>query len=537
MKRDSMGRGFAILSIASIVSKVLSVIYVPILTRIIGDYGMGIYGKTYEIFVFVYALTNVGIQVAISKHVAELEAVGNYKDSIKTFKMSRTIFLVIGTVFTLALMFGSHFLAEISGSSDLVYPLIFLSPTVLITTVLVTYRGYFQGRNQAKPLAVTTVIEQVINVVLSLACAYVLMRFGAVFGAAGGTIGTSVGALIALIYLVYIYNIYGGEREARDKQNPDIERQSNKEIFRTLLKYAIPITLCTGLQNLGSIIDMLVVSNRLIVAGFSHKDATILFGFLSTRYKSLYNVPMVFITSLGYMAMPTIARGFALKDKKLVKDKINFALRMAYIVSVPAAFGLAILAPDLYKYLYAQTDGSGLMMVGSAIIPLMGIVLIQDVILQSVNQFYYVLIALAIGVGVKFLCDMYLVAIPAINIYGAVIGGVLAFLTILILNHFRMQKSLKIKISIIKLLARPLLASICMSILIIAIKQGLGLFVNLESLDALIGLVLLIVIVVIASFVYLCVLVYTGGLRRGDLEDISPKIIRKLPGFLKKRLR
>ena len=116
MKRDSMGRGFAILSIASIVSKVLSVIYVPILTRIIGDYGMGIYGKTYEIFVFVYALTNVGIQVAISKHVAELEAVGNYKDSIKTFKMSRTIFLVIGTVFTLELMFGSHFLAEISGS-------------------------------------------------------------------------------------------------------------------------------------------------------------------------------------------------------------------------------------------------------------------------------------------------------------------------------------------------------------------------------------------------------------------------------------
>ena len=226
---------------------------------------------------------------------------------------------------------------------------------------------------------------------------------------------------------------------------------------------------------------------------------------------------------------------------------LYIAINLAYLwvlpanelakVSVPAAFGLAILAPDLYKYLYAQTDGSGLMMVGSAIIPLMGIVLIQDVILQSVNQFYYVLIALAIGVGVKFLCDMYLVAIPAINIYGAVIGGVLAFLTILILNHFRMQKSLKIKISIIKLLARPLLASICMSILIIAIKQGLGLFVNLESLDALIGLVLLIVIVVIASFVYLCVLVYTGGLRRGDLEDISPKIIRKLPGFLKKRLR
>ncbi|MDO4535628.1 MAG: polysaccharide biosynthesis protein [Clostridium perfringens] len=537
MKSDSMGRGFAILSIASIVSKILSVIYVPILTRIIGDYGMGIYGKTYEIFVFVYALTNVGIQVAISKHVAELEAVGNYKDSIKTFKMSRTIFLIIGTVFTLALMFGAHFLAEISGTPDMVYPLVFLAPTILITTVLVTYRGYFQGRNQATPLAITTVIEQVVNVVLSLGCAYVLMRFGAEFGAAGGTIGTSVGALIALIYLVYIYNIYGIEREAKNKQDPNVERQSNKEIFRTLVKYAIPITLSTGLQNLGSIIDMLVVSNRLIVAGFSHKEATILFGFLSTRYKSLYNVPMVFITALGYMAMPTIARGFVLKDKKLVKDKINFALRVAYIVSIPAAFGLAILAPDLYKYLYAQTDGAGLMVIGSAIIPLMGIVLIQDVILQSVNQFYYVLVALGIGVGVKFLCDMYLVSIPWINVYGAVIGGVLAFLTILILNHIRMQKSLKIKISIVKLLARPLFASICMGILIIAIKQGLGLFINLQSLDAVIGLPLLIIITVIAGFTYLCILVFTGGLKKSDLEDISPKLVRKLPGFLRVRLR
>lgn len=537
MKRDSMGRGFAILSIASIVSKILSVIYVPILTRIIGDYGMGIYGKTYDIFVFVYALTNVGIQVAISKHVAELEAVGNYKDSIKAFKMSRTIFLVIGTVFTLGLMFGSHFLAEISGSPDLVYPLIFLSPTILITTVLVTYRGYFQGRNQAKPLAITTVLEQIINVVLSLVCAYVLMRFGAAFGAAGGTIGTSVGGLIALVYLVYIYHVFGVEKEAKDNQDPNAQRQSNKEIVGTLIKYAIPITLSTALRNTGSLVDMVVVSNRLVTAGFSHREATVLFGFLSTRYKTLSNVPLTFLTALGYMAMPTIARGFALKDKLLVKEKIDFALRVAYIVSIPAAFALAILAPDVYKYLYAQTDGAGLMIVGSAIIPLTGIVLIQNVILQSVNKFKFVIVAMAIGVGIKFLCDMFLVSIPDINIYGAVIGSNLSFLTALILNHIEMQRTLKIKIPIIKLLARPLFASVCMGILIVVIQEGCGLFVNLESLDAAMGLPLLIVIVIIASLVYLSILVYTGGLRKSDLEDISPKLARKLPGFLRRRLR
>lgn len=67
MKEQSITKGFAILSIASIVAKLLSLIYVPFLTRIVGSVGMGIYGKTYDIFVFVYALTNVGLQTAIIK--------------------------------------------------------------------------------------------------------------------------------------------------------------------------------------------------------------------------------------------------------------------------------------------------------------------------------------------------------------------------------------------------------------------------------------------------------------------------------------
>ena len=142
MKEQSITKGFAILSIASIVAKLLSLIYVPFLTRIVGSVGMCIYGKTYDIFVFVYALTNVGLQTAISKYVSELDAVGNYKDALRAFKISRAFLLVVGTIFSLVLMLSANFIASMSQTPQMVYPIIFLAPTIMITTVLVTYKGY-----------------------------------------------------------------------------------------------------------------------------------------------------------------------------------------------------------------------------------------------------------------------------------------------------------------------------------------------------------------------------------------------------------
>ncbi len=109
------------------------------------------------------------------------------------------------------------------------------------------------------------------------------------------------------------------KKRLRENKSLELEELQVKKA-RTLFKYGLPITLSTGLQNLGNIIDMLTVSNRLVdAANFSQSDANALYGYFSTRYKILINVPMVFITSLGYMALPAISRAYALKDKKEIK--------------------------------------------------------------------------------------------------------------------------------------------------------------------------------------------------------------------------
>lgn len=546
MKEQSMGKALAILSIATMFSKVLSLLYVPLLTRIIGDYGMGIYGQTYEVFVFIYTLTNVGFQSAISKYVSELEAVGNYRDAVKVFKMSRTILLVVGTFFTIVMMIGANAIAKSVESPDMVYALVFLAPTVMITSVLVTYKGYFQGRNQATPIGVATVVEQIVNVGLSLLCATLLMKFtmsfgpdkNSAFGAAGGTVGTSIGALAALIYLIYIYNMYGVEKDVRAKHDPNAQRVSGKRILRTLIKYGVPITLSTGLQNLGNIIDMFTIKNRLIDgAGFDAREATIMYSYLSTRYKTLINVPMVFITTLGAIAMPNISRAYKLKDRKELRNKVSFSLRIVYLIAIPSAFGLSVLAEYVYSYIFPTSNGYLMMTIGAFVLPLMGIVLIQNVILQSVNQFYHVIGILGTSIVVKVIINFTLVGIPEINIYGSIIASMVSFLVCAILNHDRMKNTLKLKIPMWNMIVKPLLASLYMSVGIFIVTFLIGLVVDLTTLSVLVGIPILLVIIAIGGILYLHGVIYLGGLRKQDLEDISPKLLKLMPRFFKRHLR
>ena len=52
-----------------------------------------------------------------------------------------------------------------------------------------------------------------------------------------------------------------------------------KYLVKKILKYAIPITICLGMQNAGSLIDMANVKDRLLVGGFSESIAsTVIWG-------------------------------------------------------------------------------------------------------------------------------------------------------------------------------------------------------------------------------------------------------------------
>ena len=74
-KQQSIGKGFVILSMSSIIVKVISLFFVPIMRALLGGAaGYAVFGASNEVFAFVYVLATAGLPVAISKLITELTA-------------------------------------------------------------------------------------------------------------------------------------------------------------------------------------------------------------------------------------------------------------------------------------------------------------------------------------------------------------------------------------------------------------------------------------------------------------------------------
>lgn len=534
MGEQSSRNGFLMLTIAGILSKLLSVLYMPFLNSIIGMVGVGTYNMVYEVFTFLYALTGIGIQTAIAKYVSELSAKGQERDALRAFNLARKYLFFIGVSLTGVLMLLSKPISIMMSNPNIRYGLIALAPSIAITAILSTYRGYYQGQNRMTSIAISQVIEQFFNVTVSLTFAALLMKYGPAFGAAGGTIGTGAGALVATALLLFTFIKNRMDRQARSRDVAGI-KVSKKEHLTVLLSYAFPIILSNGMQNLGAVIDSTLISGRLQgSAGFSYKEAMTLYAQLGL-YKQLYYVPLVIITALVTAIIPAISRNYALKDRKAVKSNVRLSLRVTMLVIIPCGFGLSVLCNEIYEVLHYQ--GAALMVTGAFVTIFMAVVQTQSAILQGTNEFYSVVKSLMVGIVLKIICNFTLVGIRGINIYGAIIGGYVCFIIPMILNQNRINKHLKMKLSLAKLAIKPLISSIFMSIVIYVVRipvYWLGRILHMRGVIAVFPL-MIVILAGVAAYFY--AIVELRGITKRDIDAMSPKLYRIMPGFFKKRIK
>lgn len=537
MEQKSAGRGFLILSIAGIAGKLLSAIYVPLLTRVLGETGYGIYTAGYDIFVFLIAVTSLGAQPAVTKVVTELRAMGNHKDALRAMKLSIRYLSIISISIAAFFMILAFPISKIIHAEQSALTFVFLGPAIIFASILAAYRGYMQGVEEMESLAISQIIEQLINVVLSLVFAALLTAITSnlEWGSAGGTVGTSLGAIIAIIYIMYIYNKKDFKEEAELSHDPSRKRVSDKRIVRKIFMYAIPITLVAGVQNFAGVIDSITLGRSLGSAGFSDAEINSFRAVLS-YYKTLVYVPLAIVTALGTSIFPKIIQAFVYKNKKELKQQTSYSFRIMYIIVMPATFGLAILSKEIYKFLFNSATGYNLLMYGSALLIFMSITTIQNVILQGINKLYLIIVSASLGLLAKIIINIVLVSIPDVNIMGAVVATFVSFIIPTIINHRKIKEFFKVNIPIVKQAIVPTICSLLMTLVIFIAK-----FPIIKLAEALGGgrIVIAIataILIAIGGVVYVYTMIYFGGIRKKDLDLFSPKLFKFLPRRLRKEL-
>ena len=543
-EKQSTAKGFAILGLAGIINKIFAVIYVPILTLIIDDFGNGIYNAGYMMYLLVFVITNTGIPIAISKLVSEQIALGNHKDAHRTLEISGVMLIALGFITSVLTAVFARWLSNAVGWPEAYLIILALSPTMFFTAISGAFRGYFQGRSNMFPTGVSQIIEQLLNSILTIVFAWVMLKYGVQyaithgihdenkirlisleFAAAGGTVGTSVGAMGSVCFLIILYlkSKRSILKEIQESLNLEVIHKTSKEIAQRVLKYAIPITLGSVAVYTANLIDLKYTKSRLISAGFSQYDASSLYGILTTQYQKILNIPLSVAAALAAAIIPTVSAAAAIKDINSLSRKINESFKAILMVTIPAAIGLAILAKPIITVLFPRNvHGWDLMMIGSGVLVLISVVQIQTAILQGIGKTHLPTIHMIMALIIKIIINYNLIAVKSINIKGAVIGSAVCYCFAGVLNHISIMKYTKVSLAYKKVLNRPLIASLLMGVIVIGSYKVLEFLLHfLIPSSYLLNLVSLMIAILVGFIIFFISMIYIKG--------ITPEDIKRLP--------
>src|SRR5690606_29603503 len=109
-----------------------------------------------------------------------------------------------GTAFTglciwIAPWAGSHLLTD----ARVVPTILAMSPIIVLVGISSVFRGYFQGRQNMIPTALSQIVETLVRIVTMLMFAWILLPYGIEWAAAGAMLGVLTGEIGGLIALTF----------------------------------------------------------------------------------------------------------------------------------------------------------------------------------------------------------------------------------------------------------------------------------------------------------------------------------------------
>jgi len=439
--------GAAILSVAGIIIKILGAFFRIPLGNLIGDEGMGYYNAVYPVYTLLIVIATTGIPIAVSRLVAERNTEGDPVGADRIFSIALVLMGVIGAGFFCVLFFGaSAITSSLTDLSAAVVAMKAIAPALIFVPIMAAFRGYFQGMHNMKPTALSQLVEQAFRVAVGLALAFALIGFGREYAAAGGTFGATAGAVAGLVALLILYSRFRGAgtyREKRERARMAREiagREPVGKIVKTIAAIAIPITVGAAVMPIMYNIDMWVVPARLSYAGFNPVEVRSMYGQLTGFAEPLTNLPKVLTQAIAISMVPTIVRAWKEKDKEFLSYNVTLGFRFALIIGLPCTVGLMILAEPVMHLLYPMQLAGASGAAPALFIFAIGIVFLSSIdaltsALQGVGKQMIPFINIAIGAGCKFVITYALTAIPAMNIKGAAIGTVMAYVIATVLNY------------------------------------------------------------------------------------------------------
>ena len=494
-KKQNFLHGAMLLAIATAIVKVIGAFYKLPLNMAIGAEGYSYFITAYDIYSVLLLISSAGLPVAMSRMISEAHTLGHNNRQKKIFRISLISFTILGALATIPMVLFAKPLANLMNQPDAWIAIACLGPCGLLSCLMSTYRGYFNGQGNMIPTSVTQVIEAVCKLVIGLALAFAIVYFlGDIPLAVGGAImGVTLGSVISLVYILFKFR-----RSYRALPQTYEEAGSTKEMLKELLTIAIPITVGSAGLQLLAVIETGVYMDRLVgiietgqymghmVQGTvtAQKAAATLKG-LFNMTQTIFNMPCAFIVPITVSVLPAITSALTMGDNKAVRETEESAARITGLLSLPCAVGLTVLARPIMALLGGY-EGEQLEL-SAQFMAIQGITVFSYAIIQYTNALLQshghvnepVFNMLGAGV-VRLILVWVMVGNPALGLMGAPIGAFIGNMLTAALNLITIARKIPQKPQLLKNLLRPGMPALVMGVVVFFCYKGL---VSLMGID------------------------------------------------------
>ena len=161
-----------------------------------------------------------------------------------------------------------------------------------------------------------------------------------------GVASTSVSAICTIIYFIF------NEKKMDTEQFSGTSIYTDKEIFKELVKVAIPYLLSSLMFSSSGMFVLLVFSSGLEAYGTEGKLITIYQGIINYQASKISSIPMIIMSGFCLVIIPHITEAVTNRDDKKVTQLIHKTLETVNYLSVPLVCFMIFFSQEIYYIMY-----------------------------------------------------------------------------------------------------------------------------------------------------------------------------------------
>lgn len=333
-KKNAIIKGTFVLTATGFLSRFIGSFYRIFLSHTFGEEGVGLYQLIFPVFALGFSLTTAGIEIAISRIVAQKHSLHRHAEARRTLFVGLTMSFCLSfcTMFFLqkhAFFIAKNFLHD-TRCTNLLLAVSYAFPFSSIHSCIC---GYYLGLKRTRVPALSQLAEQISRVLFVYGVCYLMSKKHMAPSVSIAVFGLVCGEIISSLYCVFYFS-----RKKPSGKNTVSKMQGTLSAGIELFRLSAPLTANRILLNILQSIEAVSIPSCLILYGLTNSDALRTYGVLTGMALPCILFPSAITNSVSTMLLPTIAEIQTQNDKMhlitLVKKVTLYIFTLGFLCTI-----------------------------------------------------------------------------------------------------------------------------------------------------------------------------------------------------------